>query len=180
MDERLFSLLHHPLVAASKAYLTDADKLPITLAAVLTTGATIGVLVDLLQKINDKPIHDLFAVPLHRSRLVAADIGGRRPKVFYWNGIRGTPDAAFIMRRGLRRHGVVCDYKSRRFNGRISDYERYQIILYMGIFRALYRLPSVEGRIRYADQLVTIAWDSATFNWLVGLRQRCLHETPAQ
>jgi hypothetical protein len=101
-------------------------------------------------------------------RVVGADMGqAQKPIYLRADGLMGGPDALF--HSSSRNHWVVGEYKSRRYNGRIKPYERYQVILYTGMVRRSKRTSNVNGALRYTDKLVPVPFDDELYRRLVGL-----------
>jgi hypothetical protein len=114
-----------------------------------------------------REVYEVFNVDPQRFRLVGSDLGGRRPMYLRMGNLVGAPDAAFRSRRD--KHGVIGEFKSRRYRGFIRRRERYQCILYMGMLKHCYRLHSVSAVLRFADQCVDIPYDEMLFNHLVAI-----------
>ena len=113
---------------------------------------TIALLVALLFRRRQKfsrsdRICGLFGLDPEEYQLVASDLGGGKDKIFIRNdGVVGVPDAIF---RSLTDDSIIVgEAKSRRYRGSVSDYERYQVTLYLGASRRRFRNVS-QGLIRY-------------------------------
>jgi len=114
-------------------------------------------------------ISKLFNIPNAEYTLVGTDLNTWLPacKLFV-SGITGKPDAAYINYRSS--HGIIGEYKSRKYKGNIKLYERYQVTLYMGMLKSKYRLKEISGRLRYADKCVDVPFDPDLYRRLVLIR----------
>jgi len=108
-----------------------------------------------------------FSLDPHAYRLLGTDLGGRKPLYLRLGVLRGAPDAAFVSK--TNKHGVIGEYKSRRYRGFVRWRERYQCLLYMGMFKEQHNLTRVCAVLRFADQCVEIDFDEDMFHRLVGL-----------
>lgn len=111
----------------------------------------------------------LFDLDAERFEVLGFDLGdGSRKVMLRGDGLIGAPDAIF-----KRRHDgciVIGDYKARRFRGQPSTYERYQMVLYMGVARRRYRRP-VAGLLSYGcGHVEPVAFEPETYAWLLTLR----------
>lgn len=116
-------------------------------------------------------ICQLFGLDPAEYELVGTDLGGSKDKVYLkGDGLAGVPDAVF--RHRSTRAILIGEAKSRRFNGAVSRYEEYQVVLYMGLARRRYRVP-VSALIRYGcGHLVPLELDPDTYSGLVSLIPR--------
>ena len=110
----------------------------------------------------------LFGLDPSEYQLIGSDLGGGRDKLFLrGDGVVGAPDAVF--RRRSDGEIVVGEAKSRRYRGSVSTYERYQVILYLGVSRRRYRR-RVRGLIRYGcGTCVPLAFEETTYQNLIAL-----------
>ena len=68
---------------------------------------------------------------------------------------------------------IIGEAKSRRFRGRITDYERYQVTLYLGLVQVQYGLPA-RGLLRYGcGRVVPIEFDPDLYDHLISLQPEC-------
>jgi len=113
----------------------------------------------------------LFDLDPVEYELVGTDLGGSRHKVYLKaDGLVGVPDVVF--RHRSTRAILIGEAKSRRFNGSVSRYEEYQVVLYMGLAWHRYRVP-VSALIRYGcGQLVPLELDPDAYSSLVRLIPR--------
>jgi hypothetical protein len=89
----------------------------------------------------------LFKLDPDEYELVGSDLGGSKKKIFLRaDGIVGVPDAVF--RHRSDKSIVVGEAKRRRYRGALTDYERYQATLYLGLAHRKYRA-DVRGVMRY-------------------------------
>lgn len=109
-------------------------------------------------------LHDVFGVS-GAYELHSADMGGRKGKYIHARGVGGVPDALFVNQR--MRRALVGEYKSRRHGGQVRSRERYQVVLYVGILKALHPKWEIEGVLAYSDGLVKVRHDAAEFEQLL-------------
>jgi len=110
-----------------------------------------------------------FGLDPVRYRVLGADVGGFRvPFDVRADGLIGRPDAVF--RAKDRDEVVVGEVKSRRHQGRITRYERYQMTLYQGAVRAQLRTEAVRGLLRYRDRIVEAPFCAHTYRDLLSLK----------
>ena len=105
-------------------------------------------------------------------RVLASDLArhGSRPSLVA-DGLAGSPDA--LMRE--RREGtiIVGEAKSRHYRGRVTPYEYYQVTLYLGMAKRLYRRP-VRAILLYGNgRLVPLEFDEDLYRRLLALIPRC-------
>ena len=87
------------------------------------------------------------------------------------DGLAGAPDVIFRDHR--RRRIVIGEAKSRHLKGRPSAYERYQVTLYCGMARNLYRR-DVVGILLYGNgRKVVVGFDPALYRRLLAQLPAC-------
>ncbi len=103
---------------------------------------------------------------------IGGDIGNRKPVYLKKGIVTGKPDALFFDLSRCR--FVVGEFKSRHYNGEVSEYERVQTTLYLGI-APRGALPSV-GVIAYGNDVgVIIKYDRSLFKAVYRMRNQCLN-----
>ena len=117
-------------------------------------------------------VYALFEINPRDYRLLASDLGGRKPRYLRIGNIVGAADALFVSRRG--REGVIGEYKNRPHRGFVCRRERYQVTLYQGMFKQQRNLSEVSAVVRYADATVSIRFDEPLFGRLVALEAEYL------
>ena len=104
--------------------------------------------------------------------LLGADVGGYpTPFSIRADGLIGRPDAVFIANDG----GVVVvgEIKSRNHRGgEVTDYERFQMLLYLGTLHTRFRGQQIRGLLRYRDRVVAAAFDEKTYRRVRRVRPR--------
>lgn len=115
-----------------------------------------------------------FGLDPAQYRVLGADVGGYpTPFSIRADGLIGRPDAVFISNDG----GVVVvgEIKSRNHRGgEVNDYERFQMLLYLGTLQTRFRGQQIRGLLRYRDRVVAAAFDEKTYRRLLSLRSDCL------
>lgn len=108
----------------------------------------------------------LFKLDPDQYELVGSDLGGSKKKIFLRaDGVVGVPDAVF--RHRTDKSIVVGEAKRRRFRGTLTDYERYQATLYLGLAHRKYRA-EVRGVMRYGcGRTVEVEPDGLLYRELV-------------
>jgi len=105
-------------------------------------------------------------------RVLGADVGEfARPFGVRADGLIGRPDAVFLSRDGTE--VIVGEVKSRHHRGRITEYERYQMTLYLGAVRQRFRRHSVRGLLRFHDVVVESRFEESTYQRLLSLIPDC-------
>lgn len=113
-----------------------------------------------------------FGLDPARYRVLGADVGGFAvPFNVRADGLIGRPDAVFSANDGSE--VVVGEVKARLHKGRVSLYEQYQMILYLGAVRAQLRTQTVRGLIRYRDRVVDAPYCPQTYRHLLSMRRDC-------
>jgi hypothetical protein len=113
-----------------------------------------------------------FGLDRARYRVLGADVGNfATPFGVQADGLIGRPDAVFISHDGTEI--VVGEVKSRRHRGRITEYERYQMTLYLGAVRQRFRRQSVRGLLRFHDAVVESRFEESTYQRLLNLIPDC-------
>ena len=113
----------------------------------------------------------VFRLAPQHVTLKGSDLAGGQDKLFLrGDGLVGVPDALFVHRDNGEI--IIGEAKSRYHRGVITDYERYQITLYMGVAGGNTGR-RVRGLLRYGcGTVVAIRFD-------VDLYQRLLFQVPA-
>jgi hypothetical protein len=108
----------------------------------------------------------LFGLESDNHELLGSDLGGAKDKIFLrGDGVVGVPDALF--RRREDRSIVVGEAKKRRFNGNVTDYERFQVVLYLGLAQRKFR-QQASAVLRYGcGTCVPIEPDPECYRWLI-------------
>ena len=105
-------------------------------------------------------------------RVLASDLARHRSRPsLVADGLAGSPDA--LMRE--RREGtiIVGETKSRHYRGRVTPYEYYQVTLYLGMAKRLYRRP-VRAILLYGNgRLVPLEFDEDLYRSLLAVIPRC-------
>jgi len=110
----------------------------------------------------------LFDLEPGKHQLIGSDLGGSKDKVFLRaDGVVGAPDAVF--RRIEDRSIVIGEAKRRRLTGGPTTYERYQVMLYLGLARRKFGT-DVQGVLRYGcGRVVSVEFDTNLYAELVSL-----------
>ncbi len=105
--------------------------------------------------------------------VLAADIGGWKVKRrIQRKGVVGMPDALFF--DPVRLRYVIGEYKSRVWKGSVTERERYQVTLYVGMLRRLWRREP-RGLIAYGcGRIQNVAFNKGVYVGLLGLRKEVL------
>jgi len=113
-----------------------------------------------------------FGLDPKTHKLLGDDLGQKRGRIFLRaDGVVGVPDAVF--RDTAHDSLVIGEAKSRRFRGHIKDYERFQLILYMGASRRKFRNASVAGVFRFGcGSTIAMPFDEAVYRELIALIPR--------
>lgn len=136
--------------------------------AVLGGGATVLALVVYRWLIFGYKIKNHFQLPIH-SILIGTDLIEKgKPFRLGNRKVVGQPDALIF--NLLTWSLIVCEYKSRVNNsGHITDYERYQVITYMGLAKRFWCW-RVKGIVLYGKStLVEVHFDKSMYKRLLGL-----------
>lgn len=107
-------------------------------------------------------VFELFSVDPAEYELLGFDLGDGSQKITLKGlGLIGAPDALFCRLSDGRL--LVGDFKTRRFRGSPSRYERYQMTLYMGVASYQYGVPA-DAVLRYAcGHLESVHFDVRCF-----------------
>ena len=107
-----------------------------------------------------------------RVRVIASDLGRHRAT---WSmradGLIGNPDVIFRDRNSRRL--IVGEAKSRHFKGDVTPYERYQVTLYLGMAKRLYRMPATAIILFGNGRRVPVEFDPALYERLLTLLPDC-------
>ena len=111
-----------------------------------------------------------------RVRVIASDLGRHRAT---WSmradGLVGNPDVIFRDRASRRL--VVGEAKSRHCKGDVTPYERYQVTLYLGMAKRLYRMPATAIILFGNGRRVPVEFDPALYERLLALLPACRRDT---
>ncbi|NVL48644.1 hypothetical protein F2S72_01380 [Pseudomonas syringae pv. actinidiae] len=114
-------------------------------------------------------IYTRFGISLATHKLLSTDLGNATGRIKVGRyGINGIPDAVFELLAG--KHILVGEFKSRKYRDYVKLYELYQIMLYMGHLREKYPNHSITGCLAYADGRVSVQFDAALYEALIGLK----------
>lgn len=114
-------------------------------------------------------VHARFGLKSSAYSLLSTDLGKSQGRIKLSRfGINGIADAVFKANSG--NVIVAGEFKSRKYRGKVKLHEFYQLMLYLGHLQAEYPKASVRGVLAYADGRVSIAYDHAVYEGLVGLR----------
>lgn len=118
-------------------------------------------------------LYEQLALSPKEYRIIGHDLAGRGKAIqISAFGIMGKPDVLVEHRRMKRLR--VYDLKSRNYKGRMTNYEQFQMTLYMGILKTLHPGYEVEGFIRYRNQLVPVQYSHRLFLALKDLKTEAL------
>ena len=114
----------------------------------------------------------VFRLDPQQVTLKGSDLAGGQDKQFLsGDGLLGVPDAVFVHR--VNGEIIIGEAKSRYHRGVITDYERYQITLYMGVAGGNAGRP-VGGIFRYGcGTIVPIAFDVDLYHQLLSQVPAC-------
>ena len=138
--------------------------------------ALVVVLIVLRVRHPSRPLQDRLARFFHLDpasvELIGSDFGkSDNPVWLLGDHLVGKPDAMFL--DPAAGEHIIGEAKSRRFRGRITDYERYQVTLYLGLVQVQYGLPA-RGLLRYGcGQVVPIEFDPDLYEHLISLQPEC-------
>jgi hypothetical protein len=121
---------------------------------------------------DDQALCRAFALDPQRYRVLGADVGGY-PRKFYIraDGLIGCPDAVFLSHDDLE---IVCgEVKARHHRSAMTDYERFQMVLYQGTLAAMHPGRRIRGLVRYRDRVTEAQFCPKTYRRLLGLRAEC-------
>ncbi len=105
-------------------------------------------------------------------KVLSSDLGRHRSdRRLLADGLVGAPDVLFRDRR--RRLIIVGEAKSRHYTGEVTPYERYQVTLYCGMARRLYRRPVTAILLYGNGGLVPLDFDEDLYRSLLALIPRC-------
>ena len=105
-------------------------------------------------------------------RVLASDLARHRsaPSLVA-DGLAGSPDV--LMREKAGGAIIVGEAKSRHYRGRVAPHERYQVTLYLGMAKRLYRRP-VRAILLYGNhRRVEIAFDEDLYQHLLRQLPAC-------
>ena len=105
-------------------------------------------------------------------RVLSSDLASHRSnKALLADGLAGNPDVLF--RDGRTRQVIVGEAKSRHFKGTVTSYERYQVILYLGMVNRTYRQP-VKAILLYGNgRRVPLQFDENLYRHLLAQIPAC-------
>lgn len=129
----------------------DLSSVVIFLLLLITCFFCIGA----CQRKGDKSSHIIsrFKAP-SGSRLLITDLGGLTiGGSLISKGVIGRPDALIDCGEYL----IAGEFKNRKFNNNVRRYEYYQVLLYAGHAKAIYRKP-VKLRLAYRDSIIEIEY----------------------
>ncbi len=153
------------------AFATDPALHAILAMGVLAI-ATTSIALHIRRKRHADRICRRWGLDPSRVRVIASDLGRHRAS---WSlradGLVGNPDV--LVRDRATRHLVVGEAKSRHFRGSITPYERYQVTLYLGMVRRLYRQPATAVLLFGNGRRVPVEFDPALYNRLLALLPDC-------
>ena len=136
--------------------------------AVLGVGTTVLAFVVYRWLIFGYRIKNHFQLPIY-SILIGTDLIEKgKPFRLGNRKVVGQPDALIF--NLLAWSLIVCEYKSRVNNsGRVTDYERYQVITYLGLAKRFWCW-RVKGIVLYGKStLVEVHFDKSMYKRLLGL-----------
>lgn len=115
-------------------------------------------------------LFDVFDLSPDEHTLIGSDLGGSTNRVFLrTDQVIGVPDAVFRGKGSI----TIGEAKSRHYRGHITDYENYQVQLYMGAAERSYRKPT-RALIRYGcGAVVPVEFDRETYRHLLSLIPQC-------
>lgn len=87
------------------------------------------------------------------------------------DSVRGIPD--LIARSGDNQKILIGELKSRKYYGKVTEYERNQIALYAGMAGKIWKRHTIELMICYGDELVPIEYDQGRYERLIDLVPEC-------
>lgn len=116
-----------------------------------------------------RDIHRQFSLPPGQWTILGSDLGkGHQRQKLFAHGIAGEPDAIF---KGNRTGQLLIgEFKNRNHKGYIRRREYYQVILYIGLARAMFGTPHVVGVLSFRDKCVDVPFNEEVFQALVGMR----------
>jgi hypothetical protein len=83
------------------------------------------------------------------------------------DGLIGCPDAVFL---SYDDDELVCgEVKSRQYRSTMTDYERFQMVLYQGALSAMHPGRRVRGLVRYRDRVSEAQYCPKTYRHLLSL-----------
>jgi hypothetical protein len=114
-------------------------------------------------------IYKQFSLPATQWVILASDLGKGHPrKTLSAFGVSGETDAIF---RGNRTGQIVIgEFKNRMYKGFVRRREYYQVMLYIGLAREVFKQPNVVGVLSFRDECVQIPFDEPLFRALVAIR----------
>ena len=153
------------------AFATDPALLAI-LAMVVLAIATTSIALHARRKRYTERICRRWGLDPARVRVIASDLGRHRAS---WSlradGLVGNPDAIF--RDRATRRLIVGEAKSQHYRGAITPYEHYQVTLYLGMVRRLYRQPATAVLLFGNGRQVPLDFDAALYRRLLALLPDC-------
>jgi hypothetical protein len=117
---------------------------------------------------DDEALCRAFGLEPGRYRVLGADVGAY-PRKFYVraDGLIGCPDAVFLSDDDDE---VVCgEVKSRHHRNSMTDYERFQMVLYQGALAAMHPGRRIRGLVRYRDRVSEAEYCPKTYRYLLSL-----------
>ena len=144
----------------------------VVLAAVVLVIAVASLALHLRRRRFTERICRRWGLDPARVRVIASDLGRHRAT---WSlradGLVGIPDVIFRDRRSG--HLIVGEAKSRHWKGAVTPYEHYQVTLYLGMARRLYRQPATAILLYGNGRRVSLEFDPTTYQRLLALLPDC-------
>jgi len=139
----------------------------LTWLILLVAALFVGALV--VRSARKNALYDQLDLPLSGYRIIGHDLGESRTAIkISAFGINGKPDV--IAEHKRKRRIRVYDVKARRYSGRVSNYELFQMTLYVGILRTTRPGYEVEGYLKFRDQVVPVSYSHRLFISLKDLK----------
>lgn len=117
---------------------------------------------------DDEALCRAFGLDPGRYRVLGADVGAYPVKFFVRaDGLIGCPDAVFLSDDDDE---LVCgEVKSRQYRSTMTEYERFQMVLYQGALSAMHPGRRVRGLVRYRDRVSEAQYCPKTYRHLLSL-----------
>lgn len=139
----------------------------------LVAGATFGLAIILLwlrRFLLRRKLFKICSVPMSSYRLLGTtQLWLGHPVTLTKNNLRGTPSTIFLKKNG--KSAYVCHFNPRYFKGRVKVRERYQMLLFMGLVKEIYKPEIIQGAICYRDHLEAIKFEPVIYKQLLDLRE---------
>lgn len=101
--------------------------------------------------------------------IVGSDLGkGQQRQKLFAHGVAGEPDTIFKNTRTEQL--LIGEFKNRNYKGYIRRREYYQIILYIGLAKAMYGTANVVGVLSFRDTCIDVPFNQDVFLALVAMR----------